>query len=560
MDREFDKACKICEILNNSSGDQVIVELCSWINSSVNANHIPTIAIVSVEKSLNDLYCIAEKFLEIEFDEIPLLSVQDNPVCITFMYGEESCFSFSENGDDLRVTYGSCFVDSERLKEMNLMLCSGLPKDVWLELSSEIDAVCLETNATMAMTNSERTWVKDVAVPLFGSSAVYLGIEKLDKLNSNKDRSDLRANVGNTCSRIGITNAISEGCLEAIELILPSLELQSITKKRQTRILRNGVTAIKERLDVLVDESKINDEDILATKDALKSRKATLALNGDFISEVIIKNTISELKSEVVASTEDYGREIVDNIRMNLESTSDVDIYKVIEKIPEYIESAWRYFLTESGKLFDKKLELLYKDITQQIEKDLAELISTMNPKEIKVLYEALGLQMSGFDMSSNFGMDRSISNPETTTLDVEARYEQMRENVGRETRNLMILSLPLLFVNPLYSIGIVIGANTLQKIKQKDQHKEQRAVLQSEIETLCESCRLQVVDTVVSSSEEMTKSSIEGVKQTYDGFIDMMNQHIESLEGNLKEAETYRHQWAIIAKDDIPVLLELLG
>lgn len=80
-------------------------------------------------------------------------TIDGKPACLMFDYSEAPCFSGDEQIIDNRIMFG---LPSQLLKNYRIVICDGIKsKREWLELSSEVDIICLVVNATMAMNQME---------------------------------------------------------------------------------------------------------------------------------------------------------------------------------------------------------------------------------------------------------------------------------------------------------------------------------------------------------------------------------------------------------------------
>ena len=530
--------------------DPTFCNISEWLARAIQCEHKPTIGLVAFNLNHEQRFSL----LKAQGIEVPariVEMVEGKPCSLIFDYNDSLTIEDETDESGVSVEVG---LPVEYLKDRRIAVCDDIQDfRIWLDLSSEVDAFCLLVNATMAMNQSERTWLKECAMELF-PDAVTLSIGKLNLLNSEEEADEIRKIVSDSLMKLGMTDNVIDGDQDAIETIAHTIQCDiNSAISIKNRAARNALLWAARMMNEMCQQSAVDSNAICAAIAQLDNQKHSLALAGQLSAESILVNNMTLLKSQASDSIRDYGKQMAQNIRQEIQKTPLEKLETMDDKINGYITGSWTYFIRSVTKKIDTAMQNVTLTITKQMERDAGNLISTLDEPARRAVYDAIGLQENNEQLQSSLWK----THPQLRTGSVN--IGEMTDQLRKEMRNMMMLSIPLLFVNPWASAGNLLLAKFIRQKREKEELTQMRADMAEQIDRICNDISEKLVNQVENGFDDATRDGAMNVKKAYSSLI-------ERLDGSLKEMlekEAARAEFSKYMKDQIqnriPALMDVL-
>lgn len=513
-----------CSLVADKTHDRKINELTEFLRSSLSENNKPVISLLSFAVNQSECCNLVSLFLRMDISSElrDMINDNDNTACIILDYSDE-CSLLSLDGDDNTIIYG---LPSEKLKTQRIaIITSVISPSRWLELSDELDTVCLLVNATMAMNQTERTWLEKFAKYAYSDGNLYIAFTKMNILNTEDDAVQVRSMAGSFLNKHNIRAQILQEPEKALDIMQGFIRGHDIKNFHDCRVSRLVLRAIAERARYFIDEVLIDDSSISNALTQLEKQKKSLEISGQAVADGMLKNCMNGLMIEVCEAIRDYNSQISESITSYIAKASAENLRDIDEKINSYINGTWEeYFSSKTGEI-KKRISDITSKLMEQMNIDAGDLISNLDEQTRRTIYAALNLE-------APFITEDAYSRIKHSSGDIS--LDDITDRLKRETRNMMLLSIPLLFVNPLISAGNILAAKVIEKFRMSDNLNAMRSEMKSQVENLC----FEVVEDIIrltqnSFNEEMDRAS-ESVKSAYGGLI-------KHIEGNILKLQTER-------------------
>lgn len=530
----LDKFDEIAEKTQDANVDSIA----AWGRASVEEVHKPTMALVSFNLNHADKSHMIRKFCGVEIPKEIIELTEGEPACLIFDYNETVALLNDKISDGRHILFG---IPAEALRDYRIAICDEIQSgNAWLELSNEIDVACLVINATMAMSQMERIWVKECAAPFFEENELALMITRMEQLNEDEDADTVRKVVTDSLERIGVSLKVFENVEESIDWMTHSIKDAGIQAKHDKRVVRNAVNAMGRRLKYLTDSVVVDSATIHSAIEQLEKQQKSLELAGQLAAESIFYNAMSNLKIQLCDGIRDYGRQMAASIRKKVENSTLDQLETMDDKINRYVSGSWDYYIKSMSAKTDTEMESIAKKLTKQMETDAGVLVSELDESARRTVYNALGLPSSQMEAeSSELIASRSIINGRNalTEINIGTITDQLR----RETRNMMLLSIPLFFVNPLVSLGNIFVAKTYGKFKTDSELDGIRSEMIKQIENICFDNAESMAHQVELSFEEEIRTGSGNIKSAYNSIIHKMEISLNELNDSHAEKKALK-------------------
>lgn len=511
--------------------DEQVSQLSAWVRSALEKTHKPSLALVSFNLNHTDRLRMIRNFCEIVVPEDIINMIEGEPACLILDYNETPILINEMANANGMLELGLPF---ECLKNYRVIICDEIQsEEKWLALTAEIDACGLVVNATMAMTQDERFWLNNCAKQMFATDETAIILTKINFLNSEEDLEDVRLSVTNTLTRFGMDTKVFESEDVAFEWMLDSICAPGIQERHDARILQNAHTVAEKRIRVLLDTAAIDASTIQSTFEQLKKRRQYLELAGQMAAESVLANSLNSLKAQLCEGIRDYGRQMAGNIKSKVENTPLDQLESLEDKINGFISGSWDYYIKSMMSKAVEETEAISKKLVKQMEIDAGSMIVELDESARRTLYRALGLSDFSTEFESEITLERRpLSGNEKAEVSVGAITEHLR----KETRNMMLLSIPLLFVNPLASVGTVFAAKAYGKFKLKNELTDIRSEMVGQVEKACyESCE-HIAKQVEQNIEDEIRTGSISIKSAYAGLVSQIASSLDELRKSQEE------------------------
>lgn len=527
-----DEIIRIFDEIAEKTQDVKTDEIAGWLRMSLEKEHKPTMALVSFNLNHGERFHMLKQCFGVEIPEEIVEMMSGEPACLILDYRDTPTLLNESDGVGSRIVFG---VPCETLKGFRIAVCDEIQsREEWLELSDEIDVICLVVNATMAMNQKERTWLRDCAGTLFAAEELVLLITRMEQLNEEEDALAVRKVVGDSLRRLELSPQIWEKDSAALEWMSCFLEENPVQERHDRRVVKNGWNAMRGRMQCLLESAVTDTTDIQSAMGQLKKQQDKLELAGQLATESILSNALNRLKAQLCEGIRDYGRQMAVNIRKKVETLPLDQLEMMDDKINGYISGSWDYYLKSVSSRADAEIEAIAEKLTRQMETDAGLLISDLDESARRTIYSALGLTANSMEYG-RAGMAPGFltrSREPLTDISVGTITDRLR----KETRNMMLLSIPLFFVNPLVSLGNIVVARAYGKLRTDRKLEDIRSEMAEKVEKACyDNAELLVRQVDLGFEDEIRTGSLN-IKSAYHNLIQQIGDSLMELEDSQQE------------------------
>ena len=495
------KIIDICEKAAEKIDDAELKELCLKLRDFYNdeQSHKSTITFIGLSNLKNLVKLLG---IEIPNDFSEKVNFQNS--CIVLDYNEKLGLEI------LREDILCVYLPTEILQHYRVMICNGeRSKREWLEVSCETDIACFFTNAVMAMNLTEKQWLEEYGT-FFAPDSLVLIILNMELLDADEDFVPVRERVNKTLQSLKMSSKVFEVPHEAMDYVKDFLARNDLDEKRKARAIRNYLYVIKNEAEKLSREFLSEEQAVNETIEKLNKHQDFLETSGKFIADNVFYNAMATLESEVDDGVRAYGHAMCGNIERAIEAASAAELEFIDEKVDTYIHNSWEYYLNEITKKLDIEREKITEKLISQMDFDVNEFISDLDETSRKAVYEAL--------TSRKF---ETAKNPSKTTFYAPEASEIM-DRVKRETRNMILLSIPIfLFVNPLVAIGNIFASKLIEKVRIDKSIEDSKKQLVAQVEKICAWVAEEILKELHSNFDSETEKTKTEIKLAYKVLID---------------------------------------
>ena len=114
---------------------------------------------------------------------------------------------------------------------------------------------------------------------------------------------------------------------------------------------------------------------------------------------------------------------------------------------------------------------------------------------------------------------------------------DKVLKTVSRNVRNMMILTIPLLFVSPTLSAAAILGGGIYSRIEKKQEREKYRQDLSSHVETVCYEARKNAVGSFRQTLEQEQVRMKELVQEGYRRLVDLLQEELEQQQKAVMES-----------------------
>lgn len=543
----YEAVIAACRQISETAEDARVSDRTAWMEAALSLDHKPSLALISFNPNVAELTELAEAFCGCAIPPEIGESLAGRSVCLTVENGLAPSLNVEASGnpDMERLTFS---FPCPALGKRRVLLCSGVcSPEAWLALSSEADALCLTVNAMMAMSQKEREWMNGAAKPFYFNAPLAVCISMLDRLNSPQDAEAVCGLTAGTLQRAGLQAELLKTPESLIAWGNAALSGEDLRECRGGRVMRNGLWDLARQMAKLSQATQVSAVSIRSAMEQLERQSEKLTLAGQLAAESIVYNTVSQWKLQAAESVHAYGTEMSRNIEKEIRSVPAEQLETMDKKIADYMAGAWQYFLASVSKEMNAQMEGLYQNLTGRMETDAGVLISSLDEATRQTVYEALNLS------------EKSWVSGGTSPMRARVEVGGITEKLRRETRNMMLLSVPLLFVNPIISVGNIFAARFVGKLRRNDRLEDCRSKLAADVEIICRENMQELTARMEAAFDEAMAQGAENVRQAYDGLIETLQRELEQLEQRQAREREKQAYYKEQAEREIPAMLSRL-
>ena len=543
--QKYQEAARVCDLMADRTRDSHINALAGWLHKALEREHKPTMALVSFNMNHAERFAMLKEYAGLTVPKELAERVAGEPACLIFDYAAKPVVR-EEGAGGITV----CGLPCNALKNCRIAVCDEIKgKDKWVALSDEIDIACLLVNATMAMNQIERTWLKECGQPLFGVNEPVLAMVGMQLLNSDEDRQAVTEVVNAALRRLQMSTKVFDQPREALAWMENFLGEGNLKENHDNRVAKNALLAVQERAKTLMSEAVADGGAIDAAVTQLEKQRGSLEMAGQLAAESILCNELSRLKVMATESIRDFGRRMAADIRSHVETYPLDQLETVDEYVNRSAGEAWDGFLRSMTATTDAELAKITDRLRAQMEMDAGAMLASLAESARRALYSAVYFSQAGADG----GAPIAVRSPaEYAGVNVPEMTGQLR----RETRNMMLLSIPILLVNPLLAIGNIFVSKAIGKFRTDSELKSARAEMAAQVEMMCAENAENVVRRMSESFDRQMQEGTRNITAAYSGLVNQ-------LEGELRRMKDEQTQkaaaWDVLAEQvqtKIPALL----
>lgn len=529
----LDNLCEIASTINEVAAkthDERLSQISAWVKMALEKEHKPSVALICFNLNHSDRLKIVKEFCEVTLPEDILRMIEGESVGLILDYNDTPILRNEWAASANRLELGLPF---EFLKHHRVIICEEIQSmDEWLEFSAEIDAGCLVLNATMAMTQSERTWLNACAKRMFAADEIAIVLTKTEFLNHEEDLEEVRHSIMNALRRFDMDTKVFESENAAFEWMTEFSRSASARERHDARVLKNGLAETERRIKAILDTAAIDATTIQSTLDQLERRQKYLELAGQMAAESVLVNSLNNLKLQLCDGIRDYGCQMEENIRKKVETIPLDQLDSLEAKINGYISGSWDYYIKSMMSKAVEETNSISQKLVKQMEIDAGSMIAGLDESARRTLYNALGLSGFSTELEEGIVHSRFRSGNGKSQIDVGEITNQLR----KETRNMMLLSIPLLFVNPLASVGTALAAKAYGKFKLKSELTDIRSELVGQIEKICYESGEHLTKQVEQSIEDEIRTGSISIKSAYSDLVGKIKTSLCDLKKSQEE------------------------
>lgn len=476
----------------------------------LNKDFFPQVLIVSNASTKKEIIGILSDLIGSTHAVLDDVATAENDYIVRIQYGDDwNGNGLSDTGSGLDVTDIS--IPWDVLKSLNIlwMCCSSL-KNIPNGFVTNSDKILLVTNATMAMTQEEKDFLANARKSFSNGEPITISLCNKQLLNTQEDFDDLCANVTKLIAQYGESTKLIDDFHNALCNQFGSIDGEQLKIKREKRILfacLNTLEAyINSQLELAeVDIDKLNE----AVKKIEKERKS-IEFSGKLVLNSTIENMYGEMKNKILSAADRYSDDACASIRARLAVSKTIE--KDINNIAPYLKSVWANFEREIGKHMASEQEQIASVLEQQISSDCKKIVDILEV--------------------NSFGDTINIS---TTSLLSDISFGDVDESKAKKntmiTKGMLVTSIALAFVNPLWGLAAIAGTSVFSMSNNKNLEEEKANVL-SALPNECNRIKYGVEGQIEAAIETAKKASCDNVWKVYSEVLDnLMSEMFRYLE-----------------------------
>lgn len=501
-----------------------------------------TIALVDLGGASDKLFKIARSICSTDdlYKYEKLLREYDD-WSISIEYGnEETIFCEPQTSRLVAIT-----VPNENLKNKKIFLYRFAERPDLFALRNILSSekLVLLTNAEMPLARVQKEWFEECVADHYDLDRFSVYISGLENLLDEKQEDEVFNYVKTYFQAFAQGDSIA--IIRDAALLLGEPVLDRSKTKAEKCALRNLVREIEPILEHELECAGVSAEEFDRVASELQTLSWQFLDAGEVSANNVLSNQISAIIDAVSKSAEEYSDSMYCSIKHTILGAKEID--DVESRIAPYMERSWEYFSSETSKQLSKDFERIQLNLTQRMEQDIEALLQKLDVKAQSTL---------GQIFDNNIPDVSEIRYAPTSFASAESA--EKLKNISRNARNLMILSVPLLFVSPTLSVVTLLGGGIYSKLEKKTEDCNYRKELDANVEKACKNARRTAVEffakTLDGERQRMKQLVMEGYQNLLDGFQKELRSRKEQVDKNNARAAELREE-----KQQLHLLMEEL-
>lgn len=373
------------------------------------------------------------------------------------------------------------------------------------------ERIFMLTNADMAMTQYQKEWIAGYISEHYDFDRFGICVFGLENVMNEKQESEVFQYIREYLNDLsGLPDIrIVPADKESLRALIKE-NIKILREPSEARVTKN---MLEESVRLLAYEAEgcvVQKETYEDVERQVSAYQEQLIRAASVTLENILDNQINAVIDAISKSAEEYGNSMYESIRDAVQSAKDIE--EVENRINPYMERCWKYFAEQTSLQVSADFDTIHSKLTERMERDIEDMVKKLNLPARAVLERFVdgGDLASVPQVSYDFASDADV------------------KSVARKARNIMILSVPLLFVSPQLSVSALLGGGIYSKLGGKKEEVKYRYEVLNHVEAACRNARRSAVDGFASTLESEKKRMKELVAEGYKNLIRTIQEEME--------------------------------
>lgn len=494
--------------------DPCVSQIISNVEQELIAPFFPQLLLIAPPPSRKEIVRTLGNFIEFSDYFIDNLEKVDNNFIVSLKYGKQWDERRSDDGDFAMWEISIPWIS---LADMSILwVCTSSTANIPKQHIIHSDRIVLATNASMAMTQEEKSWLKGIRQTFFSDEAITVSLHNIQSLNTKADVDDLSKALNKLVAGYGNNTRFVSDFSTALRGQFEGINLQKLKDNREKRML---LACIEELENYIRGQLALSGVDVDRLNEAVRKveeKRKEIAFAGKFILISTIENMYSEMKNKLISAADKYSDDARESIRSRIVVTKAIE--QDISRIAPYLKSVWANFEKEIGKYVASEQEQIASILEQQISSDCKKMVDL--------------LDAGSFDNAISISTAPSL--PDITFGDIDGLNSKRNKMVSK---GMLIASIALAFVNPLWGLAGVAGTSAFNLSNNKNL-EEARAKVLLALPSECNAIKHSVEKQIEAAIERAKEESCENVWQVYSEVLDNLMKSIMQYTDQIKAAK----------------------
>ena len=536
--------------------NETLTNMISNMEIKLQKPHKSTAAIISDGYGAKTVIPFISKLLGEQYIDGSYFAIGADPICLHFKYGDpaeskEMIVLEASAGNSHELLKINISTRASVLEKTDILYYAGIDP-LWLSSDTlgDYDRLIILTNATMALTLSEKTLLKESVMPFYGTERVSVMLHSLHLLNSDDDKKNILSAVEEFCNKNHFTKP--SGSMEDCSRILTEYTAcENLIELRTKTILLNTIAALDRSIRSQLEVSDESTSNLMDTMNEIERNLGNMKVMANITIDTKIDNMFATLKYHIINAAEDYSDDAYNSIEKRIKETDKPG--EEIVKIQPYLVKIWETFAREVEARVSDEYQQIALQLEDDIKKDCGKLVRMLRIADNDELLADLQNKIyeSGIASSLNY----AVANSQISDLSERAEAEEASlQKKKKITKGVFVASIALTLFHPVIGISALVGSKLYEKRKLNSvmTDAEKSSVL-SEIFDNCKEIQRSVTDTLTCEIGRTSQQAKEIAKNIYSQVLEDVSIYIKKLGYDLELAKQNKEKLAEIVNHTIP-------
>ncbi len=462
------------------------------------------------------------------------LPESSEPFSLSLHYGIPDMTVEQETVGELSFSAISVSLEWDLLEGVELVWYCGIPFPLLdVSVTEAAGAVCLVTNATMALPLEEKEWLRNTGVCNRPGSRIIISLYNRSAVNTQDDWGSLIQDISARAKSVSPDIGIRPSFDEAVQITIGVSKTEAAEQDWSRMQILNAMDNIESRIHALLQVSGLDLEKLQQAVEDMKQERKRMEMSGKLVGEGAVENMYTNLKVQLTESVDQYNADAYESIRKRIESTKD--IRQDVENIQPYLQAAWANFEREIGNRLSAEQEAISVELQRQIEQDGYRLVGMLESVGPIPYSEILAPSASTTSVNSN-------------SMTKSGKREKLI------TRGMLITSIALAFVQPVLGLSALVGTQMFQHYKKTNDEELRRQVL-NDLYSRCEQIKTQMLDQILDTIETAKAASRKNVGDVYARMLEEITAPALEAVSRIESIRTQAGKLQEILDNEIPAI-----